>query len=115
MPGFMRKEDTFYVSYITGPSHVLLGLEFGEVAVSPNVHCEAAQGSCRHGALDELRIVDAVLEGVAEAGVHLRPTKVVYVENDSPRYDLYKYCAYLLAKRVAAGEPFPAPVQGPAN
>lgn len=55
----------------------------------------------------------AVLEGVAEAGVHLHPTKVVYVENDSPRYDLYKYCAYLLAKRVGAGEPFPAPVQGP--
>ncbi|MBB6572336.1 hypothetical protein FHT07_000478 [Xanthomonas arboricola] len=77
MPGFMRKEDTFYVSYITGPSHVLLELEFGEVATPPNIHCEAARGSCRHGALDELRVAGAVLEGVAEAGVHLYPTKIV--------------------------------------
>ena len=115
MPGFMRKEDTYYVSYITGPSHVLLGLEFGSAVVQPSVHRNDAQGSCSHGTLDETRIVAAVVEGVAEAGVQLHPAKIVYVENDSPRYDLYKYCAYLLANRVAAGEAFSEPARVPPN
>lgn len=103
----MRKDGRHFIAYITGPSHVLLGIAFGSAPVVPSLHRESRQGGCDHGPLDEAQISRAVLEGAAKANVQLHPAEIVYVENDSPRYDLYKHCAYLLAKRVAAGEPFP--------
>lgn len=106
MPTFIRKDGRYFACYITGPSHILLGLAFGSSPTIPRLRQEPAQGSCKHGMLDEARISGAVLEGVSEANVKIYPVEIIYVANDSPRYDLYKYCAYLIAKRVADGEPF---------
>ena len=114
MPSFTRKNGRYFVSYITGPSHVLLGLAFDSTAASPTVHREPRRGACDYGTLDESKIRDAVVAGAAEANVQLHPVEIIYVENDSPRYDLYKYCAYLLAKRVAAGEAFTEAASGAA-
>jgi hypothetical protein len=63
-----------------------------------------------HGALDEREILRAVVAGIRDAsestGIEIHPIEIVYVENDSPRYSLYRYCAYLIAQRVMSGEPF---------
>lgn len=115
MPSFTRKNGRYFVSYITGPSHVLLGLAFDSTAASPTVHREPRRGESDQGTLDESKIREAVVAGAAEAGVQLHPVEITYVENDSPRYDLYQYCAYLLAKRVAAGEPFTEAASGAAE
>ena len=107
MPTFARKKDRYFVSYITGPSHVLLGLSFGPAGTQPVVVRQSRPSRCDHGPLDESRIREAVMAGVAEAGVQLHPAEIVYCEGDSPRYELYQRCGYVLAQRVASGAEFP--------
>ena len=108
MPTFARKKDRYFVSYITGPSHILLGLSFGPAGTQPVVVRQSRPDHCDHGPLDESRIGDAVMAGVAEAGVQLHPAEIVYCEGDSPRYELYQHCGCVLAQRVASGAEFPA-------
>jgi hypothetical protein len=101
MPQFGHKDGFDTVSLITGPSHVFLGIRFGggpvELVKQPPI------GSCQHGVLDETRIRDAVLSGLAkanaEAGTSFDAAAVMYVENDSPRYEMFERCAYLLTSR----------------
>jgi hypothetical protein len=107
MPGFWRKNNRYFVSYITGPSHVLLGLSFGPVGVEPALVRLSRSDSCDHGPLEESRIRDAVMAGVAAAGVQLHPAEIIYCEGDSPRYELYQHCGCVLARQVASGADFP--------
>ena len=101
MPQFGHEDGFDTVSLITGPSHVFLGIRFGdgplELKKRPPI------GSCQHGVLDEARIRDAVRSGLskanAEGGTSLDAAAVLYVENDSPRYQMFERCAYLLASR----------------
>src|SRR5688572_32274157 len=86
---------------LAGPSHVFLGIRFGEGPFE--LQKEAPNGCCHHDVLDEGRIREAVRSGLAranaETGTSLDAAAVKYVENDSPRYDLFERCAYLLASR----------------
>jgi len=107
MPIFSRKNGRYFVSYVTGPSHVLLGLSFGSPSTQPVIVRLARAGHCDHGPLDEARIREAVMAGVATASVQLHPVEIVYCEGDSPRYELYRRCGYVLAQRVASGAEFP--------
>ena len=107
MPSFGHKDGRYFVSYITGPSHVMVGLSFGPADKEPLVVCLSNLGSCNHGTLDETRIRESVLAGVAEACVELHPAEIVYCEGDSSRYDIYQQCGYVLAQRVASGAEFP--------
>ena len=59
MPGFIVKEGRHFVSYITGPSHILLGIKFTKEPVHVQVVKEPAQGMCFHGSLDESQILAA--------------------------------------------------------
>src|SRR5688572_27310135 len=101
MPQFGHQDGFDTVSLITGPSHVFLGIRFGdgplELMKRPLI------GSCQHGTLDEARIREAVRSGLAKAnaegGTSLDAAAVLYVENDSPRYEMFERCAYLLASR----------------
>ena len=101
MPEFGHKDGFDTVSLITGPSHVFLGIRFGDGPVELVKHPPI--GNCRHGALDESRIREAVRSGLAKAnaegGTLLDAAAVQYVENDSPRYEMFERCAYLLASR----------------
>ena len=110
MPHFSQREGHFFVSYVTGPFHVTLGLSFGGSTATPKLTRAPAIGECSHGALDERQILSAVNEGVAKAtgdsGSPLHLSEVVYVENDSPNYGLFRYCAYLISRRLLNGEPF---------
>ncbi len=111
MPSFTTDGHRNFVSYISGPSHVLLGVEWTEEpGGTPILERLAPLGDCRHGELSEARILAAVTEGIAEAnrgcGVAYHPSRILYVANDSPRYDLFRHCATLLVQRRAEGTPF---------
>lgn len=112
MPHFYQREGRFFVSYVTGPSHVTLGLSFDENTALAQLVKAPAAGKCSHGTLDEARIRLAVTEGIAKAchetGSTLHMREIVYVENGSPNYDLFRYCAYLISTRLLNDEAFSA-------
>ena len=101
----------YYISYVTGPSHVRLGLEFATAPVRDVViEKRPAVGECEHGQIEETKLREAVLDGVASANAELSTDYVVshiaYIENDSPSYALYTHCTVLLVRRLSAGEAF---------
>ncbi|MBL9090246.1 MAG: hypothetical protein JNL96_03425 [Planctomycetaceae bacterium] len=104
MPTYTTDGDREFVSVITGPSHVRLGLKFtvGRVE-SPVLVKQSPIGDCHCGQLDEAKIVAAVVSAVAEVNQRLGVAEIVYVADDSPRYSLYARCAKLLALRHADG------------
>jgi len=110
MPGFFLKEGRHYVSYITGPSHVLLGIKSTSAPTDPSIIKTASTSGCFHEHLDEARIKADVTDGLStfreEFGSHLHAEEIVYVENDSPRYEFFRVVAYLLAKHLSDGGEF---------
>ena len=111
MPGFFKKGEQFIVTVVTGPAHVYLGLKFGDcddfdiqVVSSPPV------GACIHGELDKSKIIQYSLEGVETANKkldgQLRIAEIQYIKDDSPRYDIYRRCAFLIAEGVLKGVVF---------
>lgn len=111
MPVYWKQGPRYYVSYITSPSHVRLGLTFDKHANAPSLTCEPAIGKGPPTQFDEEKIVEAVLAGVYEVNLehnrHLNVTDIAYVADDSPRYSLYQHCAKLIAERVVQGGDFP--------
>src|SRR5262245_2753394 len=101
MPQFGHQDGFDTVVYITGPAHVFLGIRFGKGPFQ--LKRRSAVAGCDHGALDEMRIINAINKGIAKAnvetGVELSAAAAFYVEGDSPRYDLFEECAYRLALR----------------
>lgn len=112
MPQFHQRDEKHYViTYISGPSHVYLGLSFEEKIIDlPIMIRRPPVGQCQHGKLDEIQIRNAVIKGIEKANTkfdrQFKISEIVYVENDSPRYDLYEYCAYLLVERRAKNGEF---------
>jgi hypothetical protein len=104
MPQFGHQGGFDTVAYITGPSHVFLGVRFSE---EPSGSIELLKyppvGAHDRGQLDERKIAESIQAGVAaantETGAKLAVAQAFYVEDDSPRYDLFERCAYLLASR----------------
>lgn len=88
------------VSYITGPSHVLLAIEF---VLTPNdiiMIKRPAVGTCQHGSVDEDKLIATIKEVISTLNktqpITLFPARIAYVENDSSRLDLYAICTQLL-------------------
>lgn len=104
MPSFTEDGQRTFVSYVTGPSHVRLGLRFVDAPVDkPALVRQPPVGSCSHGEIDESSLIEAVLGGVAAVSPDLHVAEIVYIANDSPRYPLYSHCAKLLAERINPG------------
>lgn len=109
MPSYWTDGGCYFVSYITGPAHVLLGLRLwrggGEAHVA--MTRRPAVGQCGCGPVDEEQVRGAVLTGITSANTALetdwQPTEIVYVEDDTPRYSLYSHCAALIVERVNGG------------
>ena len=106
MPQFGHQDGFDTVSYITGPSHVMLGIRFADEPVTGiRLVKRPRVGACDHGQLDEVRIIESIRAGIAAAndqtGARQSAVEAFYVENDSPHYELYERCAYLLAMRRA--------------
>ena len=113
MPGFTTKDGRHFVSYITGPAHILLGIKFTDQTVEPSLVRQPPIGSCSHEPLDELKIREAVQEVLAAFradGAKIYAEEILYVENDTPRYDLYRLSTYLVTARYLEGGEFEARV-----
>jgi hypothetical protein len=68
MPHFGHQDGFDTVSYITGPSHVRLGIRFSEgPATSIELIKRPRVWAWDHGPLDEERIVESIRAGVAAA------------------------------------------------
>ena len=106
MPTFTHRDGRDYVSIITGPQHIRLGLRLAPASDperAPSVVRQPAIGECDHGAIDEATLVSAVMNAVEsvaeESGDVLAVREIVYVANDSPSYGMYAHGARLLARR----------------
>lgn len=111
MPSYTKSEDSYRVSYITGPQHVLLGLRFDETVCNKvELVSLGISGACNHGELDTRKIRTRVMEGISKANTEFKTNyilgRIEYVENDSPNYSLYGHCAYLIVKALHEGIEF---------
>ncbi|BFM13651.1 hypothetical protein R50072_38040 [Simiduia litorea] len=111
MPQFTRSGDHYRVTYISGPSHVLLGLlldEGNETKI--DMVGLGAVGTCNHGSHNLENMKQGVIEGVSKANTKFSTNfsikEIEYVENDTPNYTLYAHCAYLIIKGIYEGEQF---------
>ncbi len=104
MPNFIKEGKYFFVSYVTGPAHVRLGLALTTSTINepPLLVINPRVGDCCHGAIDEVRLKQAVIDGVKAAnltmGTSVHIIEIVYIPNDSPRYDLFSHCARLIVE-----------------
>ena len=104
MPTFNNK-GLHFVSLITGPTHVLLGLEWGDETRDENILIEVTSpiGEHQHAPIDQNKMKQTVLSAVKEmsqsASVPLAIRRIRYVANDSPDYRLYEQAARLLAEQ----------------
>lgn len=101
MPIFTTDGTRVYAAYITGPKHVLLGLQFTNLPVQrPTVVCRPPIGRSAHpGPLNEAKVVEAVVDGVKGVAPNVEISEIVYVADDTPDYGLYERAASELAKR----------------
>lgn len=100
MSGVFQRGRLLCKSAITGPKHVLLGIEFtsapsGEVVIE---QLPATREGCTHGGIDEALLMAAVDEGLTEAGSKVIVTRLAYVPTDTPSYDLYRRLAREIAE-----------------
>ena len=103
MPSYIEKDGSYFISYITGPKHILLGLRFVteastvEIIKNPSVSDRFCQD------MDEQKLLLAVEDGLRahsqECGLRLFVSKLEYVADDSPDYALFAHCTQLLARR----------------
>lgn len=105
MSQFGHQNGFHTVSVITGPSHVFLGIRFSEDPLKPmELIKRPPVGGWVHEPLDEKRIAESILAGVtaanAKMGTKLSVAQAFYVENDSPRYDQFEQCPFLLASNA---------------
>jgi hypothetical protein len=106
MPTFTTDGQRRFVSIITGPAHVRLGVRFAATPVSsPSIVRTPPLGGCDHGQLDEAALAAAVVSGIAEVSGSLFAAEIIYIADDSPQYSLYSRAAKLLAERFADGLP----------
>ena len=105
---FGQTDGFLVASLITGPKHVLLLLRLAKEGLAA-IPCEPlpAIGNCRHRELDAGLIVEAVINGVAEAnernGSKLYPSHIRYVSNDTGPEGVYGALAAALVDEVASG------------
>lgn len=109
---FSRLGNSFRVARITGPSHNLLGIEFGNEPDSPLVTVlDTVQRNPPTGSLlltTEVR--SNVLLGVADAnadfGTNYSVKRIEFVATDSPPHEIYRLLARSIVERMAKQEPF---------
>ena len=111
MPQYTKSNESYRVSYITGPSHVLLGLTLSQAKPAAiNIRNLGSAGKCHHGQLNLESIKESVIEGVTKAnqlcGTKYYVGQIEYIENDTPNYALYTHCAYLIIKGLHEGIEF---------
>ncbi len=111
MPRYTTDGNALFVSIVTGPHHVLLGLVLVE---SPRTEIVLTSlppvGRVAGLAIDPEMVAEAVGRGVAAAnsrfGTAYNVAEVIFVEDDTNRKSLFQRCAELIVERVAKELPF---------
>ncbi len=111
MPQYLKNNDKYIITYITGPRHVALGIALTlDNAAMVTVVKKKVTASGEHGNLDEKALEKSVIEGVIKANNEFSTgfsvSEIDCIENDSPAYELYSRCAYLIVKGVKEGIEF---------
>ena len=105
MADVLESDGRYCISYVTGPSHVYLCLGFGEAPVADvPVTMKTGNSACGCGDIDiesmKAAVQEAVARELADSGMDLHLSEILYLETDSPRYDLYGLCARKIAEHV---------------
>lgn len=108
---FIRIDNFWAASSITGPSHNLLQLRFGSGDQSmPICECLPAIGDCEHSPLDESELIAQILEGVLQAnqklGCNHTVTHIRYIANDTKPETIYGYLALKIVEHIENGGEF---------
>jgi len=109
---FSKNDELYQVSRITGPTHNLLRLRLESAAGTPAVEVEELPSFVPGAAarLESEELIRHVLLGISEANAefatHYRATKISYVPDDTPVYDVYRLLARSIVSRIVKGEDF---------
>ncbi len=106
-----RKKDNFYVvTYITGPTHNYLALEFSKDIYNDKV--SVVKLGEKDSLIIETKLLDTVKSGVNEANkdfnADFRIQTIQYVSDDTPKYDIYKQLAYSIIERIITQDEYDA-------
>ena len=101
MPQFSEFDGIPQVSYITGPRHLLLAIDFvSEPVELIKVIKRPAVGVCKHGFINESELKETVVQVTTELNQqskkYICPARIAYVESDSAIIELYAICTKLL-------------------
>ena len=103
MPSYRREGEFHFATHIPGPSHNSVGIRFEREPCEPKLVKLPVKGNVSHK-LEEAKILAVVLAGVKEAnaslGTNFCPAEIKYFEDDSPRYNIYRVCAYWLVRKL---------------
>jgi hypothetical protein len=106
---FNRVGNLFRVVRIAGPTHNLLGIEFGQTSESSSILARPPIGT-EPSTLKPDLVQGNVLEGVAEANREFGTSFVVkvieFVSDDSPPEETYRFLAYSIVERLSKGLAF---------
>lgn len=110
---FYGKINDFYtISRITGPKHNWLAvvLDEQEPFTEPIVKRLSPVGECRHGELNEQKIVAHVIGGVQKAnqqfGTQYQVRCLHYIENDCPPESVYEFLIRKIIEHLVNGGEF---------
>jgi hypothetical protein len=106
----MNFDKSFRVTRLTGPSHNLLGLEFGESPKSGVLVEPLPPVGKGPNLLIAAEIQRHVLEGINNAneqfGTNYIVKRIEFVPDDSPPAQTYELLAYSIVERLARNLPF---------
>ena len=108
---FTQKGECLSVTRITGPSHNVLGIEFGAGIANSEIvvdELDKQGGPVRSLAREDVK--RNVLLGISEANDQFGTAYVVkrieFVPHDSPPVEIYRLLAKSIIERIVRGEPF---------
>jgi len=106
---FAKSGDWYSISRITGPTHNLLRIRFGDQDIEPTIDKIAGDIYAPTGLVAE-DIRHEVIAGVAEANATLGTSyfarAIGYVPSDTPPVSIYRYLAKSLVEHLASGGEF---------
>ena len=86
VPTFSVQDGRHFVAYVTGPSHIRLGLLLTTAPVENPLIIERPQSdNARTAKSTAAELVGAVRVGIASVSAAIYAAEIIYVANDSPR------------------------------
>ena len=100
---FSRDHEWYQVVRITGPTHNLLGLKFGErEMLQPIIEALSVDDGEATNIADTIKqqVIEGVAEANAEAGTDYKVAAIRYVVTDTPSSSIYRSLAKSLVEQL---------------